>query len=184
MTDFGIENSTQILGDFIGDHDLAAQIISLSDEQLTNILDAISELIEFEFEYRFITTNSGELMMIGGNFLFDLPSIETINSKLDSIIDTVNHELKLTNPSGSSTLSHLPPIEDDGFFPELRLMLRVAVNNIDLSEIPAGHFDFEQPDNAIDYSDMIGPQIPMMRQAIKDANSYIDIQAGDDSEVF
>ena len=56
--------------------------------------------------------------------------------------------------------------------------------NIDLSDIAPGNFDFEKPEKAIDYSEVIGPQLSMLSQMLQTELGISDSEDAETSEVF
>jgi hypothetical protein len=61
-----------------------------------------------------------------------------------------------------------------------------GIKNLDLSSIAVGNFDFEKPEKAIDYSEMVGPQLPMIESMINSQmqNGALFEEDADQSEVF
>ena len=51
--------------------------------------------------------------------------------------------------------------------------------DIDLSDIDPGHFDFEKPEKATDYSEVVGPQLLMLSQMLQ---TELGISGNEDAE--
>jgi hypothetical protein len=54
-----------------------------------------------------------------------------------------------------------------------------SYQNIDLSDIAPGNFDFEKPEKATDYSEVVGPQLSMLSQMLQ---TELGISSNEDAE--
>ena len=153
--------------------DYARLCLALSDEQLELILPAIFAVFDTSSEYEIIRADNGTLIPVGYNVTLSTPPAPELTTR-------VAHPLSLI-PDNFTVKNLLAPFSSWRGFSDTSLSISAtsSYQNIDLSDIAPGHFDFEKPEKATDYSEVVGPQLSMLSQMLQ---TELGISSNEDAE--
>ena len=153
--------------------DYARLCLALSDEQLELILPAIFAVFDTNSEYEIIRAENGTLIPVGYNVTLSTPPAPELTTR-------VAHPLSLI-PDNFTVKNLLAPFSSWRGFSDTSLSISAtsSYQNIDLSDIAPGNFDFEKPEKATDYSEVVGPQLSMLSQMLQ---TELGISSNEDAE--
>ena len=178
LLDFATSES-QELGNML------AIFLSLDDEQIEPILPAFMNLFNIESEYVLGLTDKNEIIAVSYSLhISALPPEEMVDHFME-LQNVLPAEFGLPAATKEQSLARIEQGDLDcvlGF----TIDLFGGIKNLDLSSIAVGNFDFEKPEKAIDYSEMVGPQLPMIESMINSQmqNGALFEEDADQSEVF
>jgi hypothetical protein len=161
--------------------------LSLSDEQLEPIMPALANCFNIDIVYELALNNYNELIFVSYAIDFSLPPHDAFVDNLNHLINLIPAEFGLQLPNAQQLLA-LAASDAESLDTLLNMSgsMFVGFKNLDLNDLAPGHFDFEQPESAIDYSDLVGPELPMFEQLLNDQlqNSASITEDAAESEVF
>ena len=158
--------------------DYARLCLALSDEQLELILPAIFAIFDTSSEYEIIRADNGTLIPVGYNGTLSTPPAPELTTRVAHLLSRI--------PENFTVKDLLAPFSSWRGFSDTSLSISAtsSYQNIDLSDIAPGHFDFEKPENATDYSEVVGPQLSMLSQMLQTEIGISDNEDAETSEVF
>ena len=141
--------------------DYARLCLALSDEQLELILPAIFAIFDTSSEYEIIRADNGTLIPVGYNGTLSTPPVPELTTRVAHLFSLI--------PDNFTVKNLLAPFSSWRGFSDTSLSINAtsSYQNIDLSDIAPGHFDFEKPEKATDYSEVVGPQLSMLSQMLQ-----------------
>ncbi len=178
LLDFATSES-QELGNML------AIFLSLDDEQIEPILPAFMNLFNIESEYVLGLTDKNEIIAVSYSLhISALPPEEMVDHFME-LQNVLPAEFGLPNATKEQSLARIEQCHLDGVL-GFKIDLFGGIKNLDLSSIAVGNFDFEKPEKAIDYSEMVGPQLPMIESMLNSQlqNGALFEEDADQSEVF
>ena len=153
--------------------------LALSDEQLGLILPAIFAVFDTSSEYEIIRADNGTLIPIGYNGTLSMPPPPELTARLTHLLSLIPDNLT----AGLGITVAAIAMEGNGDT-NLSISVTSGYQNIDLSDIAPGHFDFEKPEKATDYSEVVGPQLSMLSQMLQTELGISDNEDAEASKVF
>jgi len=143
--------------------------MSLSDAQLEPIVPAFANCFNIDIVYELALNNYNELIFVSYAIDFSMPPRDVFIENLNRLISLIPAEFGLSLPNVEQILAE--SVSDAAGLDMLLKMsgsMYVGFKNLDLSDLAPGHFDFEQPESAIDYSDVVEPELPMLEQLLRE----------------
>jgi len=163
--------------------DYAKLCLALSDEQLELILPAIFAVFDTSSEYEIIRSDNGTLIPVGYTGTLTTPPSQELTTRLAHLLSLMPEGFTVI-PGYTETdlLTGITLAANGGI--SFDIIATSGYQNIDLSDIAPGNFDFEKPEKAIDYSEVIGPQLSMLSQMLQTELGISDNEDAETSEVF
>ena len=153
--------------------------LALSDEQMELILPAIFAVFDTSSEYEIIRADNGTLIPVGYNGTLSTPPAPELTTRVAHLFSLIPDNFTVI--PGYTEEDLLAPFSSWRGFSDTSLSINAtsSYQNIDLSDIDPGHFDFEKPEKATDYSEVIGPQLLMLSQMLQ---TELGISGNEDAE--
>jgi len=174
--------------EFLAEQDfiLAAPLeiyLALSEEQRALILPAAIALFNGNSEYEIAVTDNGTLIAVGYSFNISLPDTDELADRIMRLINVIPGKI-IPVISREKILIELESYKSQGAL-DFGIDLLAEIQDLNLSSTAAGHFDFEKPDGSVDYSDIVGSQLPMIKQLMQQMDGVLlSTESADTSEVF
>ena len=159
--------------------DYARLCLALSDEQLELILPAIFAVFDTSSEYEIIRADNGTLIPVGYNGTLSTPPAPELTTRVAHLFSLIPDNFGWSD--GYTEEDLLAPFSSWRGFSDTSLSINAtsSYQNIDLSDIDPGHFDFKKPEKATDYSEVVGPQLLMLSQMLQ---TELGISGNEDAE--
>ena len=158
--------------------------LALSDEQMELILPAIFAVFDTSSEYEIIRADNGTLIPVGYNGTLSTPPAPELTTRVAHLFSLIPDNFTVI--PGYTEEDLLAPFSSWRGFSDTSLSINAtsSYQNIDLSDIDPGHFDFEKPEKATDYSEVIGPQLLMLSQMLQTELGISGNEGAEASKVF